>query len=153
MAPKRGIVKHRSPLPYGVKNSPERRKLFLDQLALGKSPAYACRAADIGYSTAHDWRKNDAEFAAQWALAVEEGVDLLEDEARRRAYEGCEKPVFQGGIEVGRIREYSDTLMTVLLKGRRKQVFADRVEQTGPDGGPVRHEMEVTFVDAKGGKK
>lgn len=149
MAPKRGITKHRSPLPHGVKDSPERRKLFLDQLALGKSPAYACKAADIGYSTAHQWRKDDPEFAAQWLDAVEHGVDLLEDECRRRAYDGYDKPVFQGGEQVGVVREFSDTLMVLMMKGRRKAVFSERTELTGADGGPVQHEMEVTFVKAK----
>lgn len=142
----------RSPRANGLKDSPERRQLFLEQLALGKSPASACKACDLGYTTVQEWRRADANFAEQWAEAVEHGVDLLEDEARRRAYEGCEKPVFQGGVQVGRIVEFSDTLMTVLLKGRRKKVFADRVEQTGPEGGPVQHEMEVTFVKAKTAK-
>lgn len=142
-------TKQRSHLANGSKKSPERIKLFLDMLAMGKSPAYACKSADLGYTTVQEWRREDPEFAAQWAEAVEQGVDLLEDEARRRAYEGCERPVFQGGIEVGRVTEYSDTLMTVLLKGRRKKVFADRIENTGPEGGPIQHEMEVTFVKAK----
>jgi hypothetical protein len=35
------------------------------------------------------------------------------------------------------ITEYSDPLLALLLKGRRKKVFADRTELTGADGGPV----------------
>lgn len=35
------------------------------------------------------------------------------------------------------VRKHSDSLLTLLLKGRRKQVFADRTELTGADGGPV----------------
>lgn len=144
---------HTGPVRGGTKNTPERRQLFLEQLALGKSPAYACKAADIGYTTAWEWRRDDPKFAAQWTEAVEHGVDLLEDECRRRAYEGCNKPVFQGGIEVGQVREYSDTLMVLMMKGRRKHVYSERTEHTGVDGGPVRHEMEVTFVKAKDTKK
>lgn len=34
-------------------------------------------------------------------------------------------------------RVYSDSLLSLLLKGRRKAVFADRTEITGADGGPV----------------
>lgn len=143
----------RSPLANGQKKSPERIALFLEQLALGKSPAYAIKVADLGYTTVQEWRRQDPKFAAAWAEAVEHGVDLLEDECRRRAYEGCEKPVFQGGIEVGRIREYSDTLMVLMMKGRRKTVYSERTEHTGEGGGPMQHEIEVTFVKAKEARK
>ena len=35
------------------------------------------------------------------------------------------------------VRKRSDALLTLLLKGRRKSVFADRTELTGASGGPV----------------
>ena len=35
------------------------------------------------------------------------------------------------------VTKYSDPLLALLLKGRRKKVFADRTELTGADGGPV----------------
>lgn len=35
------------------------------------------------------------------------------------------------------VTKYSDPLLALLLKGRRKRVFADRTELTGADGGPV----------------
>lgn len=35
------------------------------------------------------------------------------------------------------IRKHSDTLLSLVLKGRRKRVYADRTELTGADGGPV----------------
>jgi AcrR family transcriptional regulator len=35
------------------------------------------------------------------------------------------------------ITKHSDALLALLLKGRRKRVFADRTELTGADGGPV----------------
>lgn len=37
------------------------------------------------------------------------------------------------------VRKYSDALLTLILKGRRKKVYADRTELTGADGGPVAH--------------
>jgi hypothetical protein len=36
------------------------------------------------------------------------------------------------------ITKYSDSLLALLLKGRRKQVFAERTELTGADGGEVK---------------
>ncbi len=35
------------------------------------------------------------------------------------------------------VRKHSDTLLSLVLKGRRKKVYADRTELTGADGGPV----------------
>lgn len=35
------------------------------------------------------------------------------------------------------ITKHSDALLALLLKGRRKRIFADRTELTGADGGPV----------------
>jgi hypothetical protein len=71
-------------------------------------------------------------------------ADKLESEARRRAIEGVEEPVYQGGQLVGTRMVYSDSLLALLLKGRRKKVFAERVETTGADGGPVQ--ASVTIV-------
>lgn len=68
---------------------------------------------------------------------MEEGIDKAEQEAFRRAVEGTEKGVWHQGVLVGSERVYSDALMALILKGRRKKVFAERTEVTGADGGPV----------------
>lgn len=36
------------------------------------------------------------------------------------------------------IRKHSDTMLALVLKGRRKKVYADRTELTGPDGAPMQ---------------
>jgi hypothetical protein len=101
------------------------KQLLLKGLAKGKSPAWAAEEAGIGRSTAWLWRKNDPEFAAAWDEAVTEGVDRLEDEAHRRAVEGHNpRPVYHKGRKVGEIREYSDSLLGLLLKSRRPEVYA-----------------------------
>jgi hypothetical protein len=41
------------------------------------------------------------EFGAAWDKARQLGVDALEDEAHRRAFEGNEKTVFHQGAECG----------------------------------------------------
>jgi hypothetical protein len=35
------------------------------------------------------------------------------------------------------VRKHSDALLTLVLKGRRKKVYAERTELTGADGGPM----------------
>ena len=64
-------------------------------------------------------RAGDRAFASAWDVSLEIGLDALEDEAIRRAREGVEEPVFQGGLRCGSVRKYSDLLLIFLLKSRR----------------------------------
>ena len=50
------------------------------------------------------------------------------------------------GALVGTETRYSDQLLTLMLKGRRKGVYADRTELTGADGGPMRSQSQVIIV-------
>ena len=97
----------------------------------------ACAACGIDRSTAYRRREADEEFAAAWDDAMEAGVDRAEQEAFRRAVEGTDKGVWHMGNLVGTERVYSDALLALVLKARRKKVYADRTELTGAEGGPV----------------
>jgi hypothetical protein len=107
--------------------------------------ATACRAAKVGRRTVYQWLERDDAFRERYVDALEESVDMAEHEARRRAIKGTLKPVFQGGVQVGTIREYSDTLLALILKGRRKEVFSDRHEFTGKDGKPLQTNVELRY--------
>ena len=109
----------------------------------------ACEAVDISRFTAYAWRDNDQNFAAEWERAKEAGVDALEDEARRRAFEGTAKPVFHQGIQCGTIQEYSDTLTIFLLKGARPEKYRERTstELTGKNGGPLQFKSAADMTD------
>lgn len=98
----------------------------------------ACAAVGIERSTAYRAADNDESFRAAWDDAMEEGVDRAEQEAFRRAVEGTDKGVWHQGTLVGSERVYSDALLSLFLKGRRKKVYAERTEITGADGGPVQ---------------
>ena len=100
------------------------QRRVLEALAQGKSPTYAAKEAGVSRAIAYRWRQRDPKFATAWDEAVAEGVDQLEDEAHRRAVEGVDRPVYQGGVRVGEIKTYSDSLLTLLLKSRRPEVFA-----------------------------
>jgi hypothetical protein len=127
--------------------------------------AHGCKAVGIERSTAYRAREADEDFAKAWDEAMEEGVDRAEKEAFRRGIVGFEEPVIdkgrlayrhervvgEDGAETYRIqldengqpipltvRKHSDALLTLVLKGRRKKVYADRTELTGPEGGPVQ---------------
>jgi AcrR family transcriptional regulator len=116
---------------------------FLAHLAECGVLTDAAAAAGVDRSTVFRRRQDDEEFDAAVRDAMEAAADKLEREARRRALEGVEEPVYQGGQLVGTKTVYSDSLLALLLKGRRKQVFAERVEQTGPNGGPVQSQVVI----------
>lgn len=106
---------------------------FFFALRSGLSISNAARAANVNRRTVYKWRDDDEHFAAEWDDALEEGTDLLEDEAVRRAYAGIEEPVgfFQGRSET-MVKRYSDNLLMFVLKGRRPLKWKENIS---PDGG------------------
>ncbi len=152
----------RPPNGIGVtRRTPNLERLFTDSLAEGYSVTASAWAIGVSRQTSYAWRgaseatrQEDGtytdDFCVRWDDAVEAGVDRLEDEAERRARRGVEKPVYQGGVMVGTVTEYSDTLMQFMLKGKRPQKHnVERHELSGPGGAPIATTMEIEFVDVK----
>jgi hypothetical protein len=137
---------------------------FLDAIASGSTMSEAARAAGIGSAVAYKRKATDADFAEAFRLALEDSTDVLETEARRRAIEGVHEPVMYQGRQAyamcrvvdddgnesmqsvldddGQpvplvIRRPSDSLLAMLLKGRRKEYATERTELTGANGAPV----------------
>jgi len=107
----------------------------------------AAAGASINPDTHYEWRKSDPEYDKAFAALRERVTDLLEDEAFRRAVEGVEEPLIgrigkdQDGVVHHAVR-YSDTLLAILLKGNRPDIYRERHELTGKDGGPIEtHEL------------
>jgi hypothetical protein len=123
---------------------------FLAHLAETGILSDAAAAAGVDRSNVWRRRQEDAEFAQAVEQALDMAADKLEAEARRRALDGVEEPVYQGGQQVGTRTVYSDSLLALLLKGRRKKVFAERIEQTGADGGPVKTQQVVIATGVPG---
>ena len=141
------------------------RDAFLEALRHIPVVAHACTAVGIERSTAYRARAADGDFATAWDEAMEDGIDKAEQEAFKRAVVGFEEPVVDKGRLAYRyerytdeegaehyrpvlddngqpipltVRKHSDTLMALILKGRRKKVYADRTELTGADGAPMQ---------------
>lgn len=128
------------------------RPAFLASLSLIGNVTEAARAAKIDRSAVYDERKRDAQFAQAWDDAMDMAADELELEARRRAYDGVEEPVFGsmggklGSGEIGTIRKYSDTLLIFLLKGARPEKFRDNFNVN--HAGRVDGTVSVPQLDA-----
>lgn len=146
------------------KRSRELEELFLTGLRNAWSVSKSAKAIGVDVQTPYNWknaslasRRDDGtyvdDFCVRWVEAYETGVDRIEDEVIRRAVEGVEKPVYQGGILVGSVTEYSDTLAGLVMRGKRPGVYnTERHEHTGKDGGAIEHNMQIEFVKAKGEK-
>lgn len=129
------------------------RDTFIVTLAAGASITKAAQVAGVGRTTVYEWREADEAFAKLWDEALEAGIDLLEDEARRRAVEGVERPVVAMGKiarnddgSVLKIREYSDTLLALMLKAKRPEQYRERLDVNAKHSGGVT--LNVTPDDA-----
>lgn len=89
----------------------------------------ACEAVDIHRSTFYEAKQRDEDFAIAWADISEEVVDALEAAAYERAVEGkIEKRYDLKGNLIEERRVYSDTLLIFLLKGKKPEVYRDRID-------------------------
>lgn len=103
------------------------KTVFLQELNKAPNVSAACDVAGVSRKTAYAHRQSDPEFGEAWDDAIEKALDKAEAELYRRATEGTLRPVFQGGEEVGEIREFSDTLLIFMLKSRRRATYGDRL--------------------------
>lgn len=119
---------------------------FLTRLAATGNVSAACSFARVPRRTAYDRRERELDFAAVWDEAIETAVEVLELEARRRALEGTDRPVFHKGKKCGAVREFSDTLMIFLLKAHKPERY--RENMTLRHEGGVQMEIVEEIVDA-----
>ena len=126
-------------------------EIFFETLAATDHVQKAVAASGLSPRSVYTWREKDPEFAQRWTDAREAYVDKLEAEAYRRAVEGTEKGVWHQGVQVGAERQYSDSLLALMLKAKRKREYGDssKVELSGADGGPVKVEESPTAIGRK----
>lgn len=91
---------------------------FLAQLAVSGNVSEACRVSKLSRANVYKLRRNVPEFKQAWSEAIKHARDNLEREAYRRAVEGVKRTVYQGGRAVGTVVEYSDSLLTTMLRAR-----------------------------------
>ena len=111
--------------------------LFLEHLSQTGNVLRSCQKAEISRSTVYLWRDTDPAFALAWKHALEDASEILEEEAWRRAVTAVDKPVFYQGDECGVGREYSDSLMALLLKANNPAKFRENISLD------ARHDVSV----------
>lgn len=122
----------------------EAKTTFLHSLAETGELRRACLSIDVPVWLLFQWRKKDAQFAEDWATALEAGKAILEAEAYRRAIEGTRKPLYYQGQPIYLYRSVLDELGRPVVdeNGREKrEVVRDE------NGQPVQA-AEVNYSDS-----
>ena len=128
-----------------------RYKIFFEMLAQHGSPTHACRAVGLSRTTVYDLQKANPDFAARWADAMEEYIDVLKREAHRRAVEGVVEPVYQQKELVGTITRYSDQLLLAQLRAkspeyRNSQPTQVVAVQQRKESDPIKLARKIAFA-------
>ena len=84
---------------------------------------HAMQVAKISRTHHYYWLKTDPDYKAAFDEARLMAADVLESEAVRRAMA---------------VEDASDGLLTFLLRGNKPDVYKERYEHTGKDGGPIQ---------------
>lgn len=68
-------------------------------------------------------------------------AEQVQDNIERRALEGWDEPIYQGGKQVGYRRRFSDRCMEMLAKSVSPEKFSEQIlvksHVSGPGGGPI----------------
>ena len=91
------------------------RGVFIERLKATGNVTLAARGAGVNRQNAYRARSRSKKFRRQWDEALDQAVDLLDGEARRRAT-GMKKDVWYAGRVVGTENVY-DSALLMLHKG------------------------------------
>jgi hypothetical protein len=117
-----------------------KKKAFLAAFAETGNITAASKLSGISRQAHYDWMNDDLDYPALFKVADQQAAENLESEARRRAVQGVNKPVFYKGEECGAVREYSDTLLIFLLKGAMPDKYSEKFQ------GVVDHNIIVDDI-------
>jgi len=108
--------------------APQRWDVFFARLSETANVTKSSEAAGISRDRVYAMKGSDPAFKARFDEAYNVGYEKLQEECERRAFEGYDRAVYQGGSMVGIVREYSDALAMFLLKGQKPSRFRERTE-------------------------
>jgi hypothetical protein len=106
-----------------------RVNLFLDTLREGRcSVRRACKISGLNRTLSENLRLRVPIFDQIWSEINAEVTDELEQAAFTRAINGVARDVYYQGVVCGQETHFSDSLLSMLLQGRRPEVYKNRSE-------------------------
>ena len=131
----------------------KKKNEFLNNIVIYGTIEKAAEMTGIARQTHYDWRKSNDEYCMRFDEAMGMRCDNLEDAAYKRAVEGIEVNDYYKGEKIGSHREYSDTLLAILLKANLPHKYKDRVanEVTNTTPAAIVYKWKTTEEGEKNG--
>lgn len=85
----------------------------------------AAKAARIARRLHYKWIDEDANYRLLFKQAKRMSAEVLQDEARRRAFRGVRKAIWWQGNKCGHELIYSDSLIQFLLRGEFPEMYRE----------------------------
>ena len=106
--------------------TPERQYAFIEALAETGSVTHAAARVNMAAEGAYQLRRaaGSEDFCHAWHVALDHGVQRLEDIALERAIHGVEVPVYSYGKLVGTRIVHNDRLLMFILRNRAADRFS-----------------------------
>lgn len=122
------------------------QNLFCKGYAIKGTITGAAKFAGIDPAYHYRWLEQDPDYPQMFKTAHLYAGEALIEEGRRRALEGVEEPTgWYKGEPGGFVRRYSDALLIFLIKGAFPDIYKDRHEHTGKNGGPIELQSTITI--------
>lgn len=115
----------------------EGRAVFIECIRATGNVTIAARVIGVDRKAAYKHRAADPDFRDAWKKAQADSVDLMAEEARRRAVDGILKPVFHEGGVCGFIQEYDSKLLMFLMQANSPKYRTKK---------EVKHKHEAAVV-------
>jgi hypothetical protein len=139
----------------GKVTTPQLQRAFLAAFSRLGVLISAEEASGVKRETHWRWMKEDPTYPERYEAAREAFGDTLEEAARKRAVEGYEQfiPNPKTGVAIDertgepiKQRVYSDRLMEVMLKAKRRSEYGEKVEVGGIGGQQLFSKPEPQLV-------
>lgn len=102
------------------------RNTFLEAVRRTGLIAQSARAAGTNSRRIKSECEEDKEFAADMQESLMLYAEMVQEELHRRAVEGVEEDVYFQGVKCGTKRNYSDALLTTLVKAKSPE-FREKI--------------------------
>lgn len=89
---------------------------ILDKIAEAMPQKKAAESSGVPWRTWYGWKERTPELQDDVVKCLEMAGETIEEEIRRRAIDGVDEPVYQGGKLVGHVKRYSENLLLALAR-------------------------------------
>lgn len=114
--------------PTGVNKTVENWELFFYLLLkYAGNVTRACELSKISREAVYARRNANPEFEARFQEVKAQAIEVMEDEATRRAFEGVEEGIYFQGSKIDLKTVYSDGLIQFLLRANKPEKYKDRL--------------------------